>query len=140
MYFVASIYDVWTGTGIVVFNPGVNSKTIRIKIRNDNLVEGTEAFGVQLSVPNHHKSKGLKLGNNSIATVFIKDGMFYSYVAIHSLCINHFVCTLTDDEAPATSPPTTSPTTQPTTKAPTTKPSKIYFVIYHLFILDSYVC
>ena len=144
MYFVASIYDVWTGTGVVVFNPGVNSKTIRIKIRNDNLVEGTEAFGVQLSVPNHHKSKGLKLGNISIATVFIKDGMFYSYVAIHSLCINHFVCTLTDDEAPATSPPTTSPTTQPTTKAPTTKapttkPSKICFVIYHLFILDSYV-
>ena len=95
MYFVASSYDVWTGTGVVDFNPGVNSKTIGIKIRNDNLVEGTEAFGVRLIVPYHHKSKGLKLGNISIATVFIKDGMFYSYVAIYSLCINHFVCTLT---------------------------------------------
>ena len=50
-----------------------------------------------------------------------------------------FYCTPTDDRASATTPPTTSPTTQPTTKAPTTKPSKIYFVIYHWFILYSYV-
>ena len=55
-----------------------------------------------------------------------------------------FFCTPTDDRASATSPPTTSPTTQPTTKAPTTKApttksSKVYFVIYHWFILYSYV-
>ena len=74
MYFVASSYDVWPGTYAVVFNPGVNSRTVRIKIKNDDRIEGTEAFGVQLIVPYHHKSKGLKLGNNSIATVFIKDG------------------------------------------------------------------
>ena len=54
----------------------MDSRTVRIKIRNDNWVEGTEAFGLQLIVPNHQKSKGLKLGNNSIATVFINDGMF----------------------------------------------------------------
>ena len=76
VYFVASSYDVWPGTYAIVFNPGVSSRTVRIKIRNDNWVEGTEAFGVQLIVPNHHKSKGLKLGNNSIATVFINDGTF----------------------------------------------------------------
>ena len=76
MYFVASSYDVQPETYAIVFNHSVNSRTVRIKIRNDNLVEGTEAFGVQLIVPSHHKSKGLKLGNNSVATVFIKDGMF----------------------------------------------------------------
>ena len=54
----------------------MNSRTVRIRISNDSLAEGTEAFGLQLIVPNHHKSKGLKLGNNSIATVFINDGMF----------------------------------------------------------------
>ena len=76
MYFAASRYDVWPRTYAIVFNPGVDSRTVRIKIGNDNWVEGTEAFGVQLIVPNHHKSKGLKLGNISIATVFINDGMF----------------------------------------------------------------
>ena len=76
VYSVASSYDVWPGTYAIVFDPGVNSRIVRIKIRNDNLAEGTEAFGVQLIVPNHQKSKGLKLGNNSIATVFINDGMF----------------------------------------------------------------
>ena len=76
VHFVASRYDVQPRTYEVVFNPGVNSRTVRIKIRNDTLVEETEAFGVQLIVPNHHKSKGLNLGNNSIATVFINDGMF----------------------------------------------------------------
>ena len=76
VYFVASSYDVWPGTYTIVFNPGVNSRTVRIKIRNDTLVEGTETFGLQLIVPYHHKSKGLKLGNISIATVFINDGMF----------------------------------------------------------------
>ena len=54
MYFVASSYDVQPGTYTVVFNPGVNSRTVKIKIRNDNWVEGTEAFGVQLIVPSHH--------------------------------------------------------------------------------------
>ena len=88
MYFVASSYDVGPGTYAIVFNPGVNSRTVRIKIRNDNLVEETEAFGVQLIVPSYHKSKGLKLGNNSVATVFIKDGMFYSYVAIRIVCVS----------------------------------------------------
>ena len=76
VYSVASRSDVWPGTYATTFNPGVDSKTVRIKIRNDNLVEGTEAFGLQLIVPNHQKSKGLKLGNNSITTVFINDGMF----------------------------------------------------------------
>ena len=54
----------------------MNSRTVKIKIRNDKCVEETEAFGVQFIVPDHHKSKGLKLGNISAATVFINDGTF----------------------------------------------------------------
>ena len=76
VYFVASRYDVQPRTYAIVFNPGVNSRTVRNKIRNDNLVEETEVFGAQLIVPNDQKPKGLKLGNNSNATVFINDGMF----------------------------------------------------------------
>ena len=76
VYFVASRYDVQPRTYEVVFNPGVNSRTVRIKIRNDTLVEETEVFGALLIVPYQHKSKSLKLGNNSIATVFINDGIF----------------------------------------------------------------
>ena len=76
VYFVASRYDVQPRTYEVVFNPGVDSRTVGIKIKNDTLVEETEVFGAQLIVPNNQKSKGLKLGNNSNATVFINDGMF----------------------------------------------------------------
>ena len=73
---VASSHDVWTGRYLVVFNAGVNTKTFRIGITDDKLVEGTEAFGAQLFVPDHHKDKCLKLGDTSVTTVYIHDGMF----------------------------------------------------------------
>lgn len=72
---VASSDDVHTGRYLVILNAGVNTKTIRIGITDDKLVEGTEAFGAQLFVPDHHKSKCLKLGNTSVTTVYIHDGM-----------------------------------------------------------------
>ena len=74
---VANSDDVKDGIYRIDFNPGVNSRTIRTGIINDDkLVEGTEAFGMQLIVPKHHKPNGLKLGKISVVTVFIKDGMF----------------------------------------------------------------
>jgi len=76
----ASSDDVLTGVYRLVFYPGVNSITIRVKIRDDLLVEGTEAFGVQLIVPDHHKAN-VKLGNPSLATVFIKDGTYF-YISL----------------------------------------------------------
>ena len=60
----------------LVFYPNENAKTIKIKITDDKLVEGTESFGVQLIVPDHHIKNGLKLGNPSLATVFIQDSTF----------------------------------------------------------------
>ena len=50
---------------------------IKVQIFDDKLLEGTEAFGVQLSIPNHHKANGVKLGDPSGVTVFIKDGMVH---------------------------------------------------------------
>ena len=73
---VASTYDVRPTRYLVVFNAGVSSKTFKIAIKDDELVEGTEAFGAKLIIPDHHKSKCLKLGDISIATVYINDGRF----------------------------------------------------------------
>ena len=70
----ASSADVQTGV-FFAYVPG-NQNVIYIKVRifDDKLVEGTEAFGVQLSIPDHHKANGVKLEDPSRATVFIKDG------------------------------------------------------------------
>ena len=101
-YIVANSDDVKDGIYRIVFKPGVNSRTIKTGIINDDdLVEETEAFGLQLIVPKHHKSNGLKLGNISAVTVFIKDGMFckdtyiatYVYMLMH-MCIQIFSSTI----------------------------------------------
>jgi len=52
---------------------------VKVKIFDDKLVEETEAFGVQLSIPDHHKSNGVQLGTPSLATVFIKDGKVINF-------------------------------------------------------------
>ena len=59
----------------LVFYPHEKSKTVRVGIKDDKLIEGTEAFGVKLIIPDHHIKNGLKLGNPSLAVVYIKDGM-----------------------------------------------------------------
>ena len=76
---------------------------IKVRIFDDILVEGTEAFGVQLSIPDHHKSNGVELGVTSRATVFIKDGevvilIFLSVLHMHKLLLycrrktTHYKC------------------------------------------------
>ena len=52
----------------------MNVIRVKIAIRDDKVVEGTEAFGVKLIVPNHHKANGVRLGNPSVTIVFIRDG------------------------------------------------------------------
>ena len=59
----------------MIFYPHVSAIRVKIPIKDDKLVEGTEAFGVKLVVPDHHKANGVDLGYPSIATVFIRDGM-----------------------------------------------------------------
>ena len=73
---VASSYDLSIGVKRLTFRPGVNTLILRVRIYDDKRVEGTEAFGVQLIVPDFHIKNGLKLGRPSLATVFIKDSMY----------------------------------------------------------------
>jgi len=73
----ASSVDVQTGVFFASVPGNQNVIYIKVRIFDDILVEGTEAFGVQLSIPDHHKAVGVKLGNPSHATVFIKDGNIY---------------------------------------------------------------
>ena len=63
-------------TGVFFAYVPANQNVILAKVRifDDTLVEETEAFGVQLYIPDHHKVNGVKLGNPSHTTVFIKDG------------------------------------------------------------------
>jgi len=70
----ASDADVKTGTFLTYVPVNQNVVYIKVRIFDDKLLEGTEAFGVQLSIPDHHKANGVKLGNPSRVTVFIKDG------------------------------------------------------------------
>ena len=74
---VASSNDVRTGVYRLNFYPDNNVIVVSVRIIDDELVEGNEAFGVQLIVPDHHKVNGVKLGNLSLAKVVIKDGMFF---------------------------------------------------------------
>ena len=71
----ASSADVQTGLFFAYVPGKQNVVYIKVQIFDDKLLEGTEAFRVQLSIPNHHKENGVKLGDPSGATIFIKDGM-----------------------------------------------------------------
>jgi len=71
---IASRADVQTGTFFAYVPGNLNVVYIKVRIFDDILLEGTEAFGVQLSIRDHHKANGLRLGDPSNATVFIKDG------------------------------------------------------------------
>ena len=54
----------------------MNTFTTSIAIKDDKLIEGTEAFGAQLILGGYHRPYCLKLGKPSVTTVFIKDGMY----------------------------------------------------------------
>ena len=79
VFYTASKTDVQTGIFLEVVPPHMSVIYIKVGIFDDKLVEGTEAFGVQLSLPDHHKANGVKLGDPSRATVFIKDGNNYCH-------------------------------------------------------------
>ena len=76
---VASSSDVRTVVHQLIFYPNNSPIIVRVRIIDDKLVEGNEAFGVQLIVPDHHKTNSVKLGNLSLAKVIIKDGMYVLY-------------------------------------------------------------
>ena len=74
---VASNYDVRTGIYRLNINPRVHTVIVNVPMKDDKLIEGTEAFGAQLIVHGYYKPYCLKLGKPSITTVLIKDGMYH---------------------------------------------------------------
>ena len=60
---------------VVRFSSKQSIATAYIKIHNDNRVETTEAFQVEISVPYNLYLRGLRLGTPSKVNIFIKDGM-----------------------------------------------------------------
>ena len=76
-----------TGEKKLIFNTGVNVMYLKVRIYDDKLLEGTEAFGARLIVPDHLRSSGLKLCNPSDVTVFIKDGMFHLHMPIYIIYV-----------------------------------------------------
>ena len=87
-HFTAS-YNDFEGLNLTVtFSPEKPNATVYIKIKNDNIVERTEAFQVEVLMP----PTGIQIGNPSKAEVYIKDGMeackklyiyIYIYIYIH---------------------------------------------------------
>ena len=71
-----------TGTYHLNFYSSVNTFTMNITIKDDKLVEGTEAFGAKLVLGGYHRLHCLKLGEPSLTTVFIKDGMYTPCVSV----------------------------------------------------------
>ena len=74
-YYTASSYDFEESIQVVRFSPRRSIATAYIKIHNDNRVETTEAFQVDILLPYYLYSRGFRLGNPSKAKIFIKDGM-----------------------------------------------------------------
>ena len=75
VHFTASYHDFEKSLQTIRFSSIQSIATVYIKIHNDNRVESTEAFQVEIIVPYYLYLRGLRLGNPSKVNIFIKDGM-----------------------------------------------------------------
>ena len=75
MYFhlIASSDDFEQSLQTVTFSPRQSTRTVYIKINDDDRVENTEAFQVEILIP--YYSSGIRFGSPSRVKVYIKDGM-----------------------------------------------------------------
>ena len=73
--YIASSYDFEQSLQTVKFSSTQSTATVYIKIKDDNRVEGTEAFQVEILIPYNLYSQGVHRSHPSRAKVFIKDGM-----------------------------------------------------------------
>ena len=72
---LASSHDFDESIQIVQFSSRQSTATCYIKIKDDDLVESTEAFEVDILIPHDLQSRGIRVGSPSKAKVYIKDGM-----------------------------------------------------------------
>ena len=70
--FIASSNDFKESIQTVRFSSRQTTATVYIKISDDDRVESTEAFQVDILIP---RNLGVRFGNPSRAKVYIKDGM-----------------------------------------------------------------
>ena len=109
VYNAASSYDFEESIQVVRFSSRQSIATAYIKIHNDNRVETTEAFQVDISLPYYHYLRRLRLGHPSKAKVFIKDGMQTGIEILLAIKKDtNFIYHL-DDRAIVTKPPVSAP-------------------------------
>ena len=75
MWFLASSYDFEESIQTIRFSYKQSTATVYIKIKDDNRVEDTEAFQVEILIPHNLYLQCVQYGSPSIAKIFIKDGM-----------------------------------------------------------------
>ena len=85
-FLIATSDDFKESSQIVTFAPRETTKTVYIKIKDDNRVENTEAFVVEISIPTTLYSQGVRYGNPHRVKVYIKDGeQSYRYLDVSLL-------------------------------------------------------
>ena len=72
---MASSDDFEQSLQTVTFSARQSTKTVYIKINDDNRVENTEAFQVEILLSYSEYSRGVRFGSPSKVKVYIKDGM-----------------------------------------------------------------
>ena len=74
IFLTATSDDFKESTQIVTFAPRETTKTVYIEIKDDDRVENTEAFVVDILIPTTLYSQGVRYGNPQRVNVYIKDG------------------------------------------------------------------
>ena len=73
-FLTATSYDFKESSQTVKFLPRETTKTVYIKIKDDDRVENTEAFLVEIFISTTSRSRGVQYGNPHRVKVYIKDG------------------------------------------------------------------
>ena len=131
---IATSYDFKESSQIVKFSPRETNKTVYIQIKDDDRVENTEAFIVEIIISTTSYSQGVRYGNPRSVKVYIKDGK-QSCKNILVLGISLFNLDHLDDKVVTTQPPTTA--TRPTAA---TKPTTVTVPPTSSSQCKSYLC
>ena len=73
-YTIASSKDFKVGEYKLYFPVSSDVATVKIPIYNDYIVEGTEAFAVNLYIPDYYRNRYVDFGDPFLTKVIIEDG------------------------------------------------------------------
>ena len=74
IYTTANSRDFKVGEYKLNFSVHSNVATVKIPIYNDYIVEGTEAFAVNLYIPEYYRNRYVNYGDPFLTKVIIDDG------------------------------------------------------------------